>query len=409
MDNEKQIDEPSKTIGKVKLTPVFDMLEDACNVYFKNIKKFIGIYLQGLIGFIPLFAILVVFVILLQFKTTILAMVFFKIFIVVALFLACLWAVYYSVRMRAAMMLIIRNNYDSATKSFADSKKYFWAYIWVSLLSSVVIGLWSLLFIIPGVIFMVYYLMVNYTFFFEDFKGRMALRRSRELVKGYWWPVFGRLAFIGLAAFIINFVMAIPITYLTKGSAGYDAYNLFINIVWALLAPIIIIYSYYIFRDLLKIKGESKLEKKPTKKQNILDAILVAVVISLFILFMVIAAAASSSRLKADDEQTLANVKQLQLGLVLYKMNNGAWPENLEPFASSFPVDYLKPFTYTISGDSYKLCYTLEQTHSNTFGNLSVANEQCTTDADFKLPSSEIQGSLPPQSASTTELIDYNR
>jgi len=297
MDQETKTAEPIKAPAKPKLTKVFDMLEESCRVYAQNFKKFIEIYLRGLVGFIP-------FVIALCLVVAAMAMnintnnLLIKGIIIGIMLLSILWAIYYGVRMRAAMVLLIKNDYNSAKESFLESKKYFWGYIWVSLVVTVIIGLWSILFIIPGIIFMAYYMLVNYTFFMEDFKGHMALRRSKELVKGYWWEVLGRLAFIGAAAMIINMIMSFPMTFMVQGGIAYSIYSFFINIIWALLAPIIIIYTYYIFRDLLKIKGESKLEKKPTKKRNIIDAVLVAVVALIFIFIMII------SMIYASEKQT---------------------------------------------------------------------------------------------------------
>jgi len=256
MDQEKTSAEPAKTQAKEKLTPVFSMLEESCKVYAQNIKKFIEIYLRGLVGLIPFLIILVVFLFLSAFGASnpVVGLI-----LVILGFLTLLWAIYYGILVKAAMILLIKNNYSSAKENFIKSKAYFWGYVWVSIVVSIVIGLWTLLLIIPGIIFAVYFMLVNYTFFFEDFKGYMALKRSKELVKGYWWAVCGRTLFIGLIAVIVNIILSAPLSALEAGSPGYIIYNSFMNLLWALVAPIIVIYTYYIFRDLKNIKGESKL------------------------------------------------------------------------------------------------------------------------------------------------------
>lgn len=257
MEQETIASQPSKAPAKQKLTKCFDMLEESCRVYGQNFKKFISIYLRTLLWFIPLFASIIIFAI---FAATGLAdNALVKAILSFIVFVSVLCAVYFGVRMRAAMILLIKNDYKSAKESFVASRKYFWGYVWVSIITTVIVGLWSLLLIIPGVIFAVYYMLANYTFFMEDKKGMMALRRSKELVKGYWGEVLGRSAFIGLAAAIISFIMNFPMSFLKEASIEYILYNIFTNAIWALLAPIIIIYTYYIFRDLVKIKGASKL------------------------------------------------------------------------------------------------------------------------------------------------------
>jgi len=261
MENSQETVSPLRVVTKTKLTPVFDMVEESCITYFRNFKKFIGVYLYGLIGFVP-FAIVGLIYVLLTATTSLLDNIALRSILVVLMFFTGVWAIYYGIRIRAAMILLIKNNYTSAKESFDLSQKYFWAYVWVSILSTLVIGLWTLLLIIPGIIFAIYYLLYNYTFFLEDVKGMKALRRSKELVKGYWWAVCGRVMFIGLLAGLFNLLLALPLASMPEKSASYNIYNGFINLIWALISPIIIIYTYDIFRDLLAIKGESKLEKK---------------------------------------------------------------------------------------------------------------------------------------------------
>jgi len=256
MDQEKTSMKSARVQARTKLTPVFSMLEESCRVYAKNIKKFIEIYLRGLVGLIPFLVIIIVFLLLLSLGIN---NPFINLLLAIFGFLALLWAVYYGILVRAAMILLIKNNYNSAKENFAKSEGYFWGYVWVSIVASVIIGLWTLLLIIPGIIFAVYFMLVNYTFFFEDFKGYMALKRSKELVKGYWWAVCGRTLFIGLIAVIVNIILSAPLAALDQGSLGYVMYSSFMNLLWALIAPIIVIYTYYIFRDLKNIKGESKL------------------------------------------------------------------------------------------------------------------------------------------------------
>lgn len=261
MDNEKNVASPLRVVTKVKLTPVFDMIEESCATYAKNFKQFIGVYLHGLVGFVPFAVVGILFAILAGFSSA-LDNIAVRSILVILMFLTGIWAVYYGIRIRAAMIILIKNNYASAKDSFDESKKYFWSYVWISILSTVIIGLWALLLIIPGIIFAIYYLIYNYTFFFEELKGMKALKRSKELVSGYWWAVCGRVMFVGVLAGVLNILLALPLSSMPEKSAQYMIYNFFINIIWALISPIIIIYIYDIYRDLLAIKGETKLDLK---------------------------------------------------------------------------------------------------------------------------------------------------
>lgn len=261
MDKETIAAKPLRIITKTKLTPVFEMIDSAARVYFKNFKKFIEIYLLGLVGFIPFAALGLLFVILSSFDSA-LNNIAIRTVLVFLIFIAGIWAIYYGIRVRAAMIILIKNNYTSPKESFEETKKFFWGYVWVSILSTIIIGLWALLLIIPGIIFAIYYLLFNYTFFFEGLTGMQAIRRSKELVKGYWWEVFGRVLFIGLIAGIINIFLASPLDSMVEGTASFISYNIFMNLIWALISPIIVIYIYDIFRDLVLIKGEANNLKK---------------------------------------------------------------------------------------------------------------------------------------------------
>ncbi|GAI56590.1 unnamed protein product, partial [marine sediment metagenome] len=117
----------------------------------------------------------------------------------------------------------------------------YWPFFWVSLLTGLVIGLGFLLFILPGIIFVIWLAFSVYTVICEDKKGFKALSRSRELVKGHWWATAKRI----FALMIITFPLSLgaqSIPYL-----GQFAYMI-------LFTPFSIIYSYLIYQNLKEIK-----------------------------------------------------------------------------------------------------------------------------------------------------------
>ena len=101
-----------------------------------------------------------------------------------------------------------------------------------------------------------------WVFFYEGFTGRQALKRSKELVKGYWWSVFGRITGFIFVIYIAKLIAtAIPLTIIN--STTFSAvWKLVIQIISFLVAPVFIIYSQLIFKELKRIKGESKIIKK---------------------------------------------------------------------------------------------------------------------------------------------------
>lgn len=72
-------------------------------------------------------------------------------------------------------------------QAFAEVAKELAGYLWVNILMVVKIFLWSLLFIVPGIIMAVRYKLAGTVFFAEGKRGNAAIQRSAELTKGAWF------------------------------------------------------------------------------------------------------------------------------------------------------------------------------------------------------------------------------
>ncbi len=112
------------------------------------------------------------------------------------------------------------------------------SYSWVLFLKGIIILIGFALFIIPGIILSVWFGFPLYSFVFDDVKGGKALTASKNLVKGYWWAVFGRLCLLFIVMYVISFIPFLGLLI-----------NLFI------LMPFSIVYGYVIFEDLKRIKA----------------------------------------------------------------------------------------------------------------------------------------------------------
>ena len=82
--------------------------------------------------------------------------------------------------------------------------------LWVTLLGMVVAGFGLLLCVIPGVWLFVAFSVAVPALLVENAKGTRALGRSRELVRGRWWPTF--------AILLVGFLLAFLVTALTQGA-----------------------------------------------------------------------------------------------------------------------------------------------------------------------------------------------
>lgn len=239
---------------KPKLTPVLTMLETAIKVWWKNLKKIITVYLWGLaFALIPLIIILALAGIdtFLGERSPLSFQIFLAVVSVAGIFLA----LYFAIRAYLGIFLLVKKNYEGQELAiYKETKKIFWPYIGLALLSTVLILLWTLLLIIPGIIYSVFYCLAVYVFFFEDKRGMAAIRRSIKLVSDYWWPVFGRVIVVALLMWVIIMLISLPLSYIAKPSFLYYFWSGLVQVVNMVIGPIVLLFTYQIYQELVKIK-----------------------------------------------------------------------------------------------------------------------------------------------------------
>lgn len=255
MEEEKNMLPGSENIlKKEKLTPVFDLFESAVSVWWKNLIKFIFVGAWGFIyALIPL-AIMVFFgfIILKQGNGAPLALEVSSIVIFTVCFAAI---IYFLLQGYVGVFLLVKKNYEGGSlETFKEARKYVLSYIGLALMVSVFVLLWSLLLIIPGIIYSILYSLAIYVFFFEGKKGMAAIKRSKELVKGYWWAVFGRVCFLAFVMWIFGVVITVPLSFMPEKSILWYMYYGLVQLANFLIGPISLLFSYQIYKDLVRIK-----------------------------------------------------------------------------------------------------------------------------------------------------------
>ncbi|MFA5093570.1 MAG: hypothetical protein WC543_06525 [Candidatus Omnitrophota bacterium] len=168
-----------------------------------------------------------------------------------------LFTIYFSFRGQMGMYLTIKDPRVSFKDNYRATKVLFWSGLGLSLLTSLLVLAWALLLIVPGIIFWVFYSLAFFIFIFEGTKGYSAIKASRQLVKGYFWQVFGRYLYFGLFMLIVSIIFAIPKNFMVTGGATETAYSLVLQFASYLLTPWFIVYSYFIYRDLKQIKAKA--------------------------------------------------------------------------------------------------------------------------------------------------------
>jgi hypothetical protein len=376
MENEKQ-----------NLTAVGALLAQTWKMYQDNFKKLGLMVAFALLGYVPLIIIISLF--------------FFpygggaseSLIKVILGFLGILsvgFFFYWYISAFAGVFLLLKDPNQKIRNAFSFGRTYFWQYFAVSILTGALVMLWSLALIIPGIIFAVFYYFSVYVLFFEDFKGMAALKRSKELVSGYWWPVFGRIFLGFLIIMILNiafqFLIGLPAMFMSHSGDFYAIYTSLISLIEALfsfffLSLLFVVYIYLIYKDLFRIKPESKVDRTKFGKGGLIAAIVVlAVLIPFFATLTVVAL--ENARMKARDAERISNGKMIQTALELYVDDKGSCPENLAAIKEKYLLgkDYVDPTTkaeyeYNKKEDKVcQVCFTLESDEG--FGGLP-AGKNC--------------------------------
>jgi hypothetical protein len=254
MEEEKKIKEKKIKEKKEKLTPTLTLFESSVSLWWKNLIKFILVGIWGFVyALIPL-AIISLFVIIVAWQGDN-ASLPLEIVSLVVFLVGFLAIIYFMIRGYIGLFLLVKKNYEGKPlEIFKETGDSIVPYIGLTVLTSVFILLWALLLIIPGIIYSIFYSLAVYVFFFEDKRGMAAIRRSIELVKGYWWPVFGRYCFLMLVMWVFGLTISIPLSMFSEQGIYWHLWNGIIQLFNFLIGPIALLYSYQIYKDLVKIK-----------------------------------------------------------------------------------------------------------------------------------------------------------
>ena len=100
--------------------------------------------------------------------------------------------------------------------TFAHAMRRWLPGAWTELVASIAVGLLSLAFIIPGVIWFVYYSFIASVVALRDRSGSRALDYSKRLVRGRWWRVAGKMLALFAVAAVPSIVIAVGIGFLPQ-------------------------------------------------------------------------------------------------------------------------------------------------------------------------------------------------
>lgn len=84
------------------------------------------------------------------------------------------------------------------SEAFSGIFKNYWGYVWVQIVAGFKTFLWSLLFIIPGIIMSYRYSLAGVSYFDKKLKGNGSVKHSLALTKGAWLTTFASNSLVPL-------------------------------------------------------------------------------------------------------------------------------------------------------------------------------------------------------------------
>lgn len=239
----------------VKLIKPSELLKSAWQIYTDKFWLFIKVFLYTLLGMIPLAISLIIIAIANVVNLPQTVTLAINIVVGIIGFLCLLFGIYYSLRSKAGMYLVCEEKNDATAKEvFNKTKKMAWPFFLASFVSGILVLLWSILLVIPGIMFAIYYAFASLIVVFENKKPWESIKESKQLIKGYWWATFGRLLFIGLIIFVINFIFAFIGELMPEKSIYFSVWNVIMQIVFVVISPIVIAYTYLLYKNLKDVK-----------------------------------------------------------------------------------------------------------------------------------------------------------
>lgn len=129
--------------------------------------------------------------------------------IVVAITSILMWVILTGAITRAAAGTFLGHDLEIG-ESYRFGLARFWSIVLVGVLSALAIAGGFILLIVPGFIVLTFLTCAVQALVIEGRRGREALRRSWNLVRGFGWKVFGTIIVAGLLSGLVNGLLTTP-------------------------------------------------------------------------------------------------------------------------------------------------------------------------------------------------------
>ena len=164
--------------------------------------------------------------------------------------------------------------------------KRFLPYLWLAIVSAVIsVGMFGL-FVIPGILFSIWFSMSMFTFIVEDERGMNSLLKSIHYTWGHWWGILGRLLLVGIIVALIYIVIMfvgglIAWGAFASGSAmGSVVIGIVAIIVSLFVTPFTYIFMFKMYEGLKQIAPAGEVDKSSGRKAKFLIPAIIGLVLA---------------------------------------------------------------------------------------------------------------------------------
>ena len=154
-----------------------------------------------------------------------------------------MWTILTGAITRAAAGTFLRRDLEIG-ESYRYGLARFWSIVLVGVLCALAIAVGFILLIVPGFIVLTFLACAIPALVIEDKRGREALRRSWDLVRGHGWHVFGTIIVAALLNGLVNGLLTAPF------ADNYAARSIVAAIASAITMPYMALVGVFIYLDL---------------------------------------------------------------------------------------------------------------------------------------------------------------
>lgn len=136
--------------------------------------------------------------------------------------------------------------------AYKDARPLLGAFIIVMLWFFLKVALWSLLLIVPGIVFALFYSFAQMTFIFDGQRGVNALKTSRHIIQPHFWEFAWKSLAVTVIVLVISLIFSFIVERIFPLKTGYQpiivstAENLFNGF----LGVFPTVFGYFLYKDL---------------------------------------------------------------------------------------------------------------------------------------------------------------